>query len=155
MLDISLKLGPLFFDIAELVIFFLFHTEYFRRLIDMLIPIIMGLTIARYLARETKTYLLAVISGLIMGAIAGIGLIPLLYPFMVLSIPWIGVPEIRMIGLFLFTLDIELFRQAAHFLSVSEMIILLCFIISIIGMFAGLVLGFHRFQKPTTSSWID
>ena len=88
-----------------------------------------------------------------MGLFSGFELVPLLYPFMALGIPWVGVPEIRRVGLVFGHPDFVLFAESIHFQSFSLIIVSVLLAASIIGAVLGVFLGIRFRGSDTDTPW--
>ena len=96
---------------------------------------------------------LGLVIGVAMGLIAGLEIVPLLYPFMIVQIPWVGVPEIRRIGLSLIMPDYVLLDESVHFLSYSFTFTSMLLVLSVLGAVIGIIVGKRYRPSEIDSPW--
>ena len=88
-----------------------------------------------------------------MGLVAGLEIVPLLYPFMIVQIPWVGVPEIRRIGISLISPDYVLLEESIHFLSYSFTFTSILLVVSVLGSIIGVFVGKRYRPSDIDSPW--
>ncbi|MGD9395912.1 MAG: hypothetical protein PVJ05_05755 [Candidatus Thorarchaeota archaeon] len=119
----------------------------------MILPIIIGFVVGRFVIRRNPAHILGLILGVVMGIIGGLEVAPAVFPFMVVQIPWIGIPEIRRVGLVLGHPHVVLFAESINFQSFSLIILLILVAISIIGTIAGVYLGARYRGTEVGTPW--
>jgi hypothetical protein len=119
----------------------------------MILPIILGFVIGRFVRKKNHVLLLGLPIGVMMGLLAGLEIAPLLYPLMIIQIPWVGVPEIRRVGLVLGYPELILFSESVHFQSYSILLASTALVVSVVGVILGLYLGLMFRGSDVESPW--
>ncbi|MFX1580542.1 MAG: hypothetical protein ACFFBJ_12905 [Promethearchaeota archaeon] len=119
----------------------------------MILPIIISFLAGRFVGRRNRAFILGMLVGLVLGILAGLEVLPLLYPLMIVRIPWVGVPEIRRIGLAFGHQDLVLFAESIHFQSFSFTMFSILVVVSIAGAIIGGYLGIKSRGTDFTSPW--
>ena len=119
----------------------------------MIVPFLLGLITGRFVGRRVIAVVLGLVIGVAMGVVSGLEIVPLLYPFMIVQIPWVGVPEIRRIGLSLITPDFVLLDESVHFLSYSFTFMSTLLVISVVGSILGIIIGKRYRPSEIDSPW--
>ena len=119
----------------------------------MILPIIIGFVVGRFVSKKTPALILGLILGVVIGLIGGLEVAPAVFPFMVMQIPWVGVPEIRRVGLVLGHPDVVLFAESIHFQSFSLIMLSILVAVSIIGTVAGVYLAARYRGSSVSTPW--
>ena len=113
----------------------------------MILSIIFGFVTGKYVRKKKIVVVVSLTVGVVLGLLSGFEVAPLLFPLMVIQIPWVGIPEIRRVGLVLGHPDLVLFAESIHFQSFSLIMGSILVTVSIIGVILGVYLGI-RFRRP-------
>jgi hypothetical protein len=119
----------------------------------LILPFVLGIITGKLVKRKIIVIVFGLVIGIIVSLFAGFELVPLLYPFMVLEFPWVGVPEVRRVGLVFASPDFVLFAESIHFLSFSLIMISALIVISVIGAIMGIYLGIRWRGSDADSPW--
>jgi len=119
----------------------------------MIMPVVVGIVIGRLVRKRTYSYILGLVIGVVLGVLSGLEFAPLLYPFMIVRIPWVGVPEIRRVGFALGHPDIVLFAESIHFQGFSLIMLSALLAVSIIGAAIGVYLGIRLRGPVIDTPW--
>jgi hypothetical protein len=119
----------------------------------MILPLIVGIAAGRYVRKRIYSFILGVSVGVVFGVLSGLAIAPLLYPLMIIHIPWIGVPEIRRLGLAFGHPDIILFAESVHFQSFSLIMLSSLLAVSIVGAVIGIYLGIRLRRPDINTPW--
>ncbi|MFW9812484.1 MAG: hypothetical protein ACFFF9_08505 [Candidatus Thorarchaeota archaeon] len=109
--------------------------------------------IGRFVGRKLIAALMGLSFGLVLGFISGFEVFPLLYPFTIVQIPWVGVPEIRRVGISLAIPDFILLQESIHFLSYSLTFMSILVVVSVIGAIIGVIIGRKYNPSDLDSPW--
>ena len=117
----------------------------------MIVPIIVGFVIGRFVSKNNHVNILSLIAAVVMGLLAGFEIAPVIYPLMIIQIPWVGIPEIRRVALVFGVPDLILFSESVHFQSYSIILLGVAFVVSFVGVILGVYLG-KRFRRSSIDS---
>ncbi len=113
----------------------------------------MGFVVGKFVRKRNFMIILGLTIGIAMGLLSGLEIAPLLYPFMILRIPWVGVPEIRRVGLAFGHPDLVLFSESIHFQSFSLIMMSILILASIVGTIMGVYLGRRYSGSDVETPW--
>jgi hypothetical protein len=119
----------------------------------MMLPIIVGFVVGRFVRNRKLIAALGLTIGIAMGLFAGLEWIPVLYPFLVVRIPWVGVPEIRRVGIAFAHPDLVLYAESIHFQSFSLFILPVLLAAGLIGAILGVYLGIRFKRSDVDTPW--
>ncbi len=119
----------------------------------MILPTILGFAIGRFVRKKVHVVILGLTIGVVVGLLAGLEIAPLLYPIMIIQIPWIGIPEIRRVGLVFWRPDFILFSESVHFQSYSILLTSTALMLSVVGVFLGVYLGLRSRGTDVKAPW--
>ncbi|MFW9925952.1 MAG: hypothetical protein ACFFDM_04200 [Candidatus Thorarchaeota archaeon] len=119
----------------------------------MIFSFIVGLLTGKFVKRKELVIIVGLVFAVLLGILGGFEIAPVQYPFMITEINWVGVPEIRRVGLSLFVPDFVLFQESIHFQSFSLVMMSALFVISILGAILGIFLGIRYRGSDESSPW--
>ncbi len=119
----------------------------------MILPIVLGIVTGKFVRKREIMFIVGFLIGLGLGLLGGLEIAPLMYPFMVTEISWVGVPEIRRVGLSFTFPDIVLFQESIYFQSYSLIMLSFLIAIGILGVILGILLGIKYRASDASSPW--
>ena len=119
----------------------------------MILSIIFGFLTGKYVRKRKIVVAASLTIGIVLGLLAGFEVAPLLFPLMVVQIPWVGIPEIRRVGLVFGHPDLVLFAESIHFQSFSLIMGSILVAVSIVGVILGVYLGIRFRGSDVDAPW--
>jgi hypothetical protein len=120
----------------------------------MILPITVGFVIGRFVSRKPLVIgILGLVAGVVLGLVAGFEILPLMYPFMIVQIPFVGIPEIRRVGISLVIPYVVLLEESIHYLSYSLMFMSFLTVVSVVGTIIGVFVGKQYNPGVVDSPW--
>ena len=119
----------------------------------MIVPIIIGVAIAK-LEREVRySRNLALYAGIVIGIVSGLQILPLAYPFYSITNPQISIPNMVFIYTYFLNSDIIVWRIGIQNILMSPTIVLIFIPVCILGSLLGFYLGSHFLKKQDQEIW--
>ena len=119
----------------------------------MILPIFFGFIAGKYVRKRNIAVVVGLTIGVVLGLLSGFEIAPLIYPLMVIQIPWVGIPEIRRIGLVFGHPDVVLFAESINFQSFSLVMMSILVVVSVIGAIIGIYLGSRYRGRDIDAPW--
>lgn len=119
----------------------------------MILSFVLGFLTGNFVKRREFVAILGLVFALLLGLLGGFGIAPVQYPFMITELNWVGVPEIKRVGLSLVLPEFVLFQESIPFQSFSLLILSALLLISILGSILGIFLGIRYRAGDEISPW--
>ncbi|MFX1485064.1 MAG: hypothetical protein ACFFCP_17940 [Promethearchaeota archaeon] len=120
---------------------------------QLILSLALGYVIGRIIRKRVVVFIVGLFVGVGLGLIGGFEIFPMVYPFMVTQINWVGVPEIRRVGLIFISSDVVLLQESIYFLSFSFLMISVLTIVSVIGVLCGVLLEKRYHESDIVAPW--